>query len=299
MSNSTVVYPEYTPSWLVENFHSLPHRSFQGNSIPPTFNLTAQTPWNEFYEVEYIQGVMYLPASIMFWCWVGMFVFFVSLCCRCCSKNGCTPAMDTDKITDPKVLTKYYNSVNGLLRAFIVLVLVIIIADNITFIGSGNLDRGYSMGQNALDFFFNTFNSMTSVGVSLETEGTLIADDVADASAGACPDAAIMIPYIQTFNNDIESYVSLVSPMGGKIDDYHSLLTDYAYKTKNGLIFSYWGAVLLVVGSFVIAVWFQAKWALKFNIVWVSSMLLVLWAVCTVEMSVLVRSTWLHTDCWW
>ena len=229
MSNSSVVYPEYNPSWLVENFHSLPHKNFQGQPVPNTFNLTAETNWKQPYQVEYIQSVVYLPWTIMFWCLVFMLAFFISLCCRVCSKHGCVPEFDTDKITDPNVLRKFYDTVNRLLRAFVVLVVIVVVADNLIYLGSHNLDLGYSMGQNALNFFSNTFNSMTLAGDSLEVEGVLISDDVTAAAAGSCPSAATMAPYVTDFNNDVDSYVDLVSPMSGKIDDYHGFLTDYAH----------------------------------------------------------------------
>lgn len=288
-TNTTVVYPEYSPSWLVANFHSLPHIDFQGQPVSHTFNITSETNWDQPYKVVYLQSVLYLPWTIMFWCLMAMLAFFISLCCRVCSKYGCAPQFDTDKITDPKVLVKFYDTVTRLLRVFIAVVVIVIITDNCIYLGSHNLDVGYNMGQDALNFFFDMFNAMTDVGESLETEGVVIAQDVANAANGACPQAATMTSYIVDFNSDISSFVSLVSPMAGKVDDYHNFLTDFAVQAKNGVIYGYWAVVLMVVASFVMAMWFQSKCALKFNIVWVSMMLVFLWIVCVGEMTALVR----------
>jgi len=290
MSNSTVVYPEYSPSWLVENFHALPHENFESQQISHSFNITATTDWKNMWEDEYIQAVVRLPASIFLWCFLFMILFFISLCCRMCSKSGCVPQFDTEKITDPKLLQRFYDTVTRLMRIFVSLVAIIVVADNFIFLGSHNLDKGSSIGQDALDYFSDTFVDMTVTGGSLQVEGVLIQDDITDAAADTCPDAGSMLPYVAQFNSNMESYVDLVSPMADKVDGYHETLTNYAVRGKNGIVFGYWAIVLLMVTSFVAAVWKQSKFALKCNIVWVSSILLVLWALCACEMTTLVRT---------
>lgn len=288
MSDLNLTYPEYSPSALVHQTHAIPH-IYQGKHVSHTFNLTSETNWNNIYQNEYLLSVTTVPASIFYFLFLVMLLFFVVMCCRCCVKwCTCAPNYDVEHITDPAVMKHYFNSVNSLSRLFVIVVVVVVIADQLIFLGSHHLDRGYNMGQDALNFFYNIFDELATLGTSLEQDGVDIANSADIAAATTCPQAASMDSYIDTYNYDISNYMDLVNPMTSKVNDYHDILEDYAFKTKNLVLYNYYAVVMLLVLCFSLAVYYQSRWSLRFNIVWVSVLVIFLWALCTVEMATLM-----------
>lgn len=285
-----LTFPKYIPNYLIVQTHNLEHKNFQGEKISNTFNITYQTNWNNVYSTEYIQSIIYLPYLIFAILFLLLIIFFIVLCCRFCLKwCNCQPNYDVDKITQPEVMKNYYNTVNLLTRIFIITCIVVVIADELIFTGSHHLDLGYNMGQDSLNFFYNSFDQLTNLGQQLELNGLLINNNILLASSTTCPSAYNMLNTSIDYNNDIQDYINLINPMTGKINSYHNFLTKFAFTWKNVIIFSFWGIVIFLVICFSLSIYYQSKLTLRLHIVWVSMLIIFIWGINAGEMSALVN----------
>ena len=214
--------------------HQIVRNKRGGNEVSNDFNITFENV-NPFVETDYLNGVAYLPGLLFYIEFIFLFVLLIALSCRCCIRwLRCSPGYNTEQIEKASEMRDYFNSTKILTAIFWATVILIIVANQIVFGGRWNVDHAYDKGVNAINFFQDTFVQLNNDGLSLQEEGNLILNDAETATNGACPSANVMLPYIDDFNNDIDEYVDIVSPMSGQISDI-----DDTFKTLYDIISSY------------------------------------------------------------
>lgn len=273
---------------MVQAMHAIVRRKNGGEEVSNDFNITFENI-NPFEETDYLDGVAYVPGILFYVELFCLFLLLIVLSCRCCIRCcRCSPGYDTEQLQKASEMRDYFNSTKILSTVFWGTVIIIIVANQIVFGGRWNVDQAYDKGVDAIDFFQDTFVQLNNDGLSLQYEGALILDDAESAANGACPSANVVLPYVNEFNNDVNQYVDMISPMSGEISDI-----DDTFKTIYNAISSYtfwffYGVVYILVLPFVIGVKQQSKCLLQMSIVWVSLILIAFFAVCFAEFAVLV-----------
>ena len=279
---------DFTPTNVVTSMHDVPHYNFQGQLVDSSFNITYT---NVEYTNEYIQSILYVPFVIFIWLFIILCGWWIALCCRFCFKCcNCGPTYDTDSIRQVSLLKKYFGSIRYLTRSFVILIIVVIIMDQLIFLGSGNLSNGYHQGSNTLNFFYNTFNSLANDGIALQQEGYIITSDVEImVTSGTCVAAAPILEYTKAYNEDISNYLSEINPMTSDISTYQDFYKLVFLQLKNIVIYSFYGSVWLFVLWLSAGVYFQSKCTLQWAMFVISTLLISIWFTCAGEMSFLVR----------
>ena len=279
----------YTPNIYVKGMHSAPHCNFQGLPVSNQFNLTFDNVDNTLNDNEYMQSVIWLPWTIFYFLLFFLIILWILLSCRCCIRwLRCAPDYDTEKISQPSLIKRYFGSIQYLTRAFVCTVIVILVSNQVVFFGQVHTNAAYSMGGNVLEYFNDAFILLNDDGSVLQSEGLLIQNDIDDAAAGTCPSASTLAPYVDAFNTDVDNYLSIVSPITGEISDVQDVYDTIVFILQIIVFWSFYGAIYFIVVPFILGVYYQSKLTLRIMIMWVSFALLCIWASCAGQFTVLV-----------
>lgn len=253
----------WNPPAFVEQVHRLPHLGPNWEPVDSTFNITAESG---FWNNDYTLSLFIFPELILTGSLVVIFAVMISFSCRlffnCCR---CRPNFNTDSIFNKPVLKEYFGSTIMLRRAFLSMVLFIVLLNQYLFYGYSLLVAAFNKGDDSFNFFYQTFDSLDSEGKLLQAEGLNISQLVT-RSLNTCPNASTVTPYIDGFNVNVNAYVSIVGPaadnLGTMKDDYHK----YVAVAAGNTFWTFWFLILLCTGLFLFGYLKQSKFFLQFSI---------------------------------
>ena len=217
----------YEPSELVRQLHRLPHLNNHLSPVSNTFDLTvANRPWN-----EYTHSLVPFPTILASLGALGVFIFLSYLLVRSCGwlkewgpdeiegyvEDVFMLQRDSEGSTD---LRRVLAGRNKAMRVFVVCLLVVIMCNQGIFIGLHWMDDAVSTFDDSLRTIKQTFAELTTQGNGLESAGLAIGDNLA-AALPTCPRAANTLPVLQQYEDSVEAYLYLVSPIpdryGGRV----------------------------------------------------------------------------------
>lgn len=226
----------YSPNMFVKYGHELTGEEFEASR-------------------DYVERLLYAPIvtfGLGLLAFLGVFFGFVCrCCCECCR---CLPDVKNDQFE----WNRFYNTV-----AFFFLVFLVLVFDQLVFLGNESMDKGVNTVADSLWGVRNIFDSIDNDSVVLLNYG----DDLSTAYTAAetsCPAVAT-----QNFDDDIEAYEDAISTFQGAARDVvdalehvHDGNDTYGIFYRNIGLYVLWGlsilcCILYSVGYFIQSVCFS------------------------------------------
>lgn len=282
----------YNPIKLVKECHQILHLNNHLEIVSNNFGMYYNDYWN-----DYTKSLIPLPGIIA---WIGvlaLFILIISLCCRACC--ACCRCVNNEKVItrdQGEVRTQVSSvSIVTLTRVFYVFAILTVLSDVSLFFGNDYLTKGVNSATGALDFLSDTFNTLNNDGVQLQSDSEYL-QTTAELAAPTCPEVTAIAPYLDDFNDDVNTYLGFVGPIPGYVDNSQEQLTKYGSTSKNQSIWFLFGLTLLLLVNYQVGLCIKSKLFLQINLAFAELCLLVFIAFCAAQM-VLVVSTESDFDC--
>jgi hypothetical protein len=232
----------YHPIPPVRIAHAILHLDSKLHAVSSSFGVSYDS-----FNNSYTQSLLPIPIICGVLGLIFLLIMQVSTCCCGCSsffsnrnnKDGCRI----------KYITAY----------FALFILLALSADQIFLVGSSFLTEGVNSTNDAFDYIINLFNVLTYDGNQLNYEGNVILSNLTVASTGTCPQAGLIIPYFDSYFTYVDEYLSLVSPISGKVSNYQSLFNTWGEGYKNDSVYVIYAAVLLCLGFYLVGFFCKSK----------------------------------------
>ena len=179
-------------------------------------------------------------------------------------------------------------SYNKLKWAFIIVACMAVICDQAIFFGNRDLDDAVSTTNDALNFLEDSFTTLNSDGLALETISGYLLGNATLASSTGCIAANQIISDANQFNDDVVSYMSFVSPVPDYINNAQDAIHTFGVEQKNSSIWGLYVVCILAVVFFGLGLRCQGKLCLQYNIAFVVLVMMALISMCAVEMILMV-----------
>ena len=253
----------YAPSDFVKYGHRLTNEDFSATT-------------------EYLQRVLYSPIVIAGLGFLALLALLTALLFRCCCEGcKCKP----DPSSDHYKKDQFSNTV-----IFYLLCLLVLVIDQLVFMGNTEIDSGISTFNDALHTTENIVTDIQNNGTVLtQLGGTLTFNyNDLDTSCSLSSNSAFsdVKDYLITYNDSISIFTDIVAPLSGNFDTVSGYMDQYAGFYRTIALYVIWALAMVAVFFFIIAKCCSSLCMMQFSI---------FFAVCVYLLYLLLGIPWVIT----
>lgn len=262
--------------------HEVPHLAYVNHQLHKTDN-TFGVSAGDYYNV-YTKSLLPIPVIIACIGTIAIIFLSLSLCFRtCCTSLRCMPMFNKDgTLPFSAFATTALPVIIGVFCVFA------IVANQAVLFGNRDLNDAVHIIKNAFSFLANAFNNLYVDGIILENNADALQTNTTAAVDSGCVAAATLTPDIQSFQDNVDSYMNYVSPLPGEVAHARHKITTIGVHDKNASLWVLYVAAWVVTLLYIFGQSCRSKVALQSGISITTVLMEVLICFCAAEMVLLI-----------
>eukprot|EP01038_Epipyxis_sp_PR26KG_P005767 gene5767-7963_t len=282
----------YTPISIVRNTHKIVHLDDNLCQVSNNFGITYNSQFN-----SYTESLLPIPLLCFVIGMISVLLWQMSFCCPCyyhSNRHTLTEPMllgdipsTSEKKTRSSLSLPMNIKISHLYLAFYFFALIVIVSDQFLFMGNNFLTSGANNANDGLNYVGTTFDTLTYNGNKLLNEGNSIQYDLGNASL-TCQYTSDLSSYFSSFDSYMNDYLTFVSPIPNKVQNFQDLIKKWAVAYKNKSVWAMYSITLISLIIYFLSIFFGSKHGLRCGIIISDIIVLILFIFCTIEMILLM-----------